>query len=814
MVGRAVARENGLVADYEFNEGYGTVLHDVSGQGHHGRIHGATWAKVGVEYALRFDGQDDYVDCGEGQGFQKDGPFSLEAWIYPEELPNGEALLLGRDGGSYMLTYSGSAYPARVYLNIARVGKKGRARAPAGLWHHIVATFDGERLRVYVDGATAGGVRVWKHEPTPAGPRFRIGGGVTGLQHFKGMITAVRVYPRALSREEAFRSAVQGRKIREAMHAPVRPPFPKGTRVLNNLVAELLYLDKPRLAPPAEWTFSNPREGWVFVSATVSSAGKGRMRISLGNAPDGETLIVKEKPGPETLEAMRYCPAGQHRLTIEAGTGASLQRLIVRAIPELVYGGFPTEPIVGAYGTYSKEFIEKDVLPNINVLWGAPDQQTHAFLEVWKRQGRKYISEHAAAWFNDKTHKPTESADEMYQVLAEKPGLADPFFDGMILDTHDVSHSTAFEYYAEAVRRIRNSQSFTNKRLYFYCDSLYGARASESFAKAVLAQGYPLAWTRYLHEQPTTEMALEYIERSLADEAIAWQQRVPGSIERMIVVLGYLTSPGERMNLEPGANFRVFMDMQCNLLANHPGFAGLRGVMWYKSHYADEDAVRWAGRLFRHYFIEGRTEMLSKDPYELNHLENPDFERREQGWTLSPAEQGSLSPKFLDRYGFQQGRWLETGVGDYFLWTRRSAARPNKFSQEIRNLEPGRVYSLEMYTADYKDIIERKSVQQKHAVSITVENVDWMPEKCFQHVYSNWPYYHMGPYDDQESLVKTYINFHRRVFRATKPTARLTVSDWIQPDDPGGPVGQELMFNFIEVQPWLEFENVNDQRIN
>lgn len=48
------------------------------------------------------------------------------------------------------------------------------------------------------------------------------------------------------------------------------------------------------------------------------------------------------------------------------------------------------------------------------------------------------------------------------------------------------------------------------------------------------------------------------------------------------------------------------------------------------------------------------------------------------------------------------------------------------------------------------------------------------------------------------------MNYHRRIFRATATTARLSVSDWESPGSAGGPPGQELMFNFIEIQPYLE----------
>ena len=48
-----------------------------------------------------------------------------------------------------------------------------------------------------------------------------------------------------------------------------------------------------------------------------------------------------------------------------------------------------------------------------------------------------------------------------------------------------------------------------------------------------------------------------------------------------------------------------------------------------------------------------------------------------------------------------------------------------------------------------------------------------------------------------------YMNYHWRVFRATRDRALLTISDWSSNQNPGGPSGQELMFNFIEVQPYF-----------
>ena len=51
---------------------------------------------------------------------------------------------------------------------------------------------------------------------------------------------------------------------------------------------------------------------------------------------------------------------------------------------------------------------------------------------------------------------------------------------------------------------------------------------------------------------------------------------------------------------------------------------------------------------------------------------------------------------------------------------------------------------------------------------------------------------------------KPWLNRYLLTFRPTETTATLTLSDWADDKNPGGPIGQELMYNFIEVQPYFE----------
>ncbi len=68
------AADSHSVAHWLFNEGTGSVLHDISGNGHHGTIFGAEWTDSG----LYFDGIDDYIAVIDNPAFELDGDWTIE----------------------------------------------------------------------------------------------------------------------------------------------------------------------------------------------------------------------------------------------------------------------------------------------------------------------------------------------------------------------------------------------------------------------------------------------------------------------------------------------------------------------------------------------------------------------------------------------------------------------------------------------------------------------------------------------------------------------------------------------------------------
>lgn len=137
-------------------------------------------------------------------------------------------------------------------------------------------------------------------------------------------------------------------------------------------------------------------------------------------------------------------------------------------------------------------------------------------------------------------------------------------------------------------------------------------------------------------------------------------------------------------------------------------------------------------------------------------------------------------------------------IGDTFLWMKRSEKGPNKFSQTVKNLEPGRLYSMKMFSCDYNDLMQpkRKTMEEanKFIGRVVLEGVDGDPSRSFTEMYASNP----------EPPIPVWITYHWKVFRARETTARLTVSDWPSDETPMGPYGQEQTFNFLEIQPYHE----------
>ena len=573
-------------------------------------------------------------------------------------------------------------------------------------------------------------------------------------------------------------------------------------KILNNMVAELLNVQADQTKATRVYSFTNPRDGWVFVSSTAAARGRDTVAMSI----DDTQVSMHADGKKQTLEAMRHLSAGKHTLTVKCNGSARPTSLIVRAIPELLVPGLGYATWVKPYGNYNMKFLKRcGLLDNLNVIIERTARsEDAAAIAAWADAGKRRLVRHGM--YPLYIHKNVTPA-VVFKDWSDSRGLNSPDYQGVIVDEFSGSgHGGIGKYpaYSQVIRRIAGDAAFDGKVLYPYCMPMHTSKLSMDMLEAVVDSGYKWAEEKYLSEQVDEQQAMDYMDRRYVRNTLRYNGQFPGAARHMVMVPGYMSAPPETLNINPAADFKAYMDMQMHMFANNPALFGLYGVQWYHLAYADEEDVRFTAKLFRHYCIEGRKDRLTDDPYMLPHIVNPDFDEGDAGWTLEPVEPGGVATGHSKGYGKLQTRCAggDEDCGDNFLVTKRSAKAPNRFSQQIRQLTPGRTYSVKMFTADYDHIKKGKSDQKKHHISISVNGVDMIPAKEIHHMFPSGQAGHMYPPFDRENNL--YVTYHRVVFRAKDTTAMLTISDWASDADPGGPVGQELMHNFIEVQPYLD----------
>ncbi len=255
------AGPEGLLAEWNFDEGKGNVARDSSGNGHDAKLYGATWVKQGDGFAISLDGLDDWVDCGESQAIGIGGPVTIEFWIRPTRKAHGEASLLGESLGTYLMTYYSGEY-AYWYINGGDNGISGALTL--GLWNHVTAIFDGTRTSLWINGRLARG-RESKYKTYAPANHFKMGmKGRPDLPKFKGMLDRVRVYNRALSAEEVV-AHFKG----EATRYGFDPTWFKRVKV-----APYYYLERGEIVVEADYKRLQPLEGKGQLEVTLSSKEK------------------------------------------------------------------------------------------------------------------------------------------------------------------------------------------------------------------------------------------------------------------------------------------------------------------------------------------------------------------------------------------------------------------------------------------------------------------------------------------------------------------------------------------------------------
>ncbi len=200
----------GLVAWWQLDDGSGSAAIDSSGNGLDGILVGdPSWAAGIVGGALEFDGDGDYINVGKDPAFDITNQITVAAWIKVGSFQGEWQNIIAKGDTSWRLqryldkntlefACTGVVVPGTKWSNIL-----GTVEVNDGQWHHVVGTYDGAQICLYVDGTldvsskTIGGsIKINDHA-------VLIGENAEKPERFwNGLIDDVRVYNYGLSADE------------------------------------------------------------------------------------------------------------------------------------------------------------------------------------------------------------------------------------------------------------------------------------------------------------------------------------------------------------------------------------------------------------------------------------------------------------------------------------------------------------------------------------------------------------------------------------------------------------------------------------
>ncbi len=118
-------------------------------------------AQPSNERVLRLGGGADCARVASEAVALPDGPFTLEAWVHPDRIASRQGLVCKTESSEYGLFASDGELSFVVHLSGAYVEAIAEGLPlEAGRWSHLAGVFDGEEVRLYLNGrqvaATAG----------------------------------------------------------------------------------------------------------------------------------------------------------------------------------------------------------------------------------------------------------------------------------------------------------------------------------------------------------------------------------------------------------------------------------------------------------------------------------------------------------------------------------------------------------------------------------------------------------------------------------------------------------------------------------
>ncbi len=198
---------NNLMALYHFDENGGTSTQDSSGNDHEGTLeNGAGWVSGTSGSGVYFDGVDDDVTVPSSPSLNPSQYLTVEQWVNADDPASpSNHYTVQRASGTWGTFLSSPPNQIQFYVDTsATVG--GAWKSVSGTltsgWHHVLGTYDGVNLRLYIDGSQVNSASQTKNIDQPDLFPLLFGKDISGFP-FKGSLDEVVLLSRYVDSWEA-----------------------------------------------------------------------------------------------------------------------------------------------------------------------------------------------------------------------------------------------------------------------------------------------------------------------------------------------------------------------------------------------------------------------------------------------------------------------------------------------------------------------------------------------------------------------------------------------------------------------------------
>jgi hypothetical protein len=198
----------GLVGRWKLDEANGNTAVDSAGGDNNGTLNGPARVQggyPGAKYpnpgALRFDGDNDFVELGTNNLPRNNARQSVAFWFNFTTMPTDGAVCVSMTDGPENNTRLKIGFNENRVMVWKSSGDNLASAPPvAPGWHHYAYTYDGTTHRLYIDGM----LRAMSNAAADNGPagNARLGAIYNNAENYGGLLDEVRIYNRPLTPTE------------------------------------------------------------------------------------------------------------------------------------------------------------------------------------------------------------------------------------------------------------------------------------------------------------------------------------------------------------------------------------------------------------------------------------------------------------------------------------------------------------------------------------------------------------------------------------------------------------------------------------